>query len=59
VQLVIEAKDRLGRQIKAEGFCINRIANQATPGMFSFMSLVHWDWGKGQSFYGEDHDVNP
>jgi hypothetical protein len=58
VRLVIEAKDRLGRKLKVEGLCLNRIANHANPGMFCFMSLTRWDWDCGH-IYGEDHDVNP
>jgi hypothetical protein len=58
VTITIEAKDRLGRHLKAQGRCLNRIAQHATPGMFSFMSLTQWKWNN-TILYGEDHDVNP
>jgi hypothetical protein len=55
-QIVIEANDALGRRLEAHGSCRSRLANQATPGMFAWMSLAEWTWNDAHGF-GEDQDV--
>jgi hypothetical protein len=51
----IEARDALGRELRASGTPVNRFANQATPAMFAWMSLTHWDFARG--CYGQDQDI--
>ena len=58
VRIAIEAEDKMGRKLEAEGHCLNRIAQHSVPGMFNFMSLTKWNWNN-TIVYGEDHDVNP
>jgi hypothetical protein len=38
----IEAIDRSGRRLEIEGHRLSRLAEQATPGMFAWMSLTEW-----------------
>ena len=52
----IAAEDRAGRELVAEGRCLSRLAEQATPGMFAWMSLTEWSSADGRS-YGEDQEV--
>lgn len=52
----IEATDRVGRRLEREGRCLSRLAEQATPGMFAWMSLTEWQGADG-SCYGEDQEV--
>ncbi len=54
-RIVVEARDALGRELVAEGVTLNRLANQATPGMFAWMSLTRWDFA-GES-HGQDQDI--
>jgi hypothetical protein len=56
LRVAIEAFDRLGRRLEAEGRCTSRLASQATPGMFAWMSLTEWQADGGAST-GEDQDV--
>jgi hypothetical protein len=51
----IEARDALGRELRARGTTLNRFANQASPGLFAWMSLTRWDFA-GES-YGQDQDI--
>jgi len=55
-RVVIEVEDRAGRRLRAEGRCVSRLANQATPGMFAWMSLTEWQSDTG-SCSGEDQDI--
>jgi hypothetical protein len=55
MRLTIEARDALGRDLKARGVTLNRLANQASPGLFAWMSLTRWDFA-GES-YGQDQDI--
>jgi hypothetical protein len=55
-RVAVEVEDRLGRRMETEGQCLNRLANQATPGMFAWMSLTEWEFGSGGT-YGEDQDI--
>ncbi len=52
----IEAADRAGRTLEVEGRCHSRLAEQATPGMFAWMSLTEWS-GSGRPCHGEDQEV--
>ena len=51
----IEARDALGRELSAVGETVNRFANQASPGLFAWMSLTRWSFA-GES-YGQDQDI--
>jgi hypothetical protein len=51
----IEARDALGRALHARGNTLNRFANQASPGLFAWMSLTCWDFA-GES-HGQDQDI--
>jgi hypothetical protein len=55
-RVAVEVEDRLGRRVETEGRCLSRLANQATPGMFAWMSLTEWEFGTGPT-YGEDQDI--
>ena len=57
LRIAIEAEDRLGRALRAEGRTLSRLANQATPGMFAWMSLAEWRLGGEPVCYGEDQDI--
>jgi hypothetical protein len=52
----IAARDALGRTLEAEARCLSRLAQQATPGMFAWMSLAEWRLGERRAF-GADQDV--
>ncbi|HEU4429655.1 MAG TPA: hypothetical protein VFT98_12920 [Myxococcota bacterium] len=54
-RVAIEARDALGRELNATGVTVNRFANQASPGLFAWMSLTRWDFA-GESF-GQDQDI--
>ena len=54
-RITIEARDALGRSLNASGVTVNRFANQASPGLFAWMSLTRWDFA-GES-YGQDQDI--
>jgi hypothetical protein len=55
-RVAVKVEDRLGRRMETEGRCLSRLANQATPGMFAWMSLTEWEFGAGPT-YGEDQDI--
>jgi len=54
-RVAIEARDALGRELVATGETVNRFANQASPGLFAWMSLTRWSVC-GES-YGQDQDI--
>ena len=54
-RVAIEARDALGRDLRASAVTLNRFANQASPGLFAWMSLARWDFA-GES-YGQDQDI--
>jgi hypothetical protein len=54
----IEAVDALGRELKAEGECVNRIAFTPYPKMLNWSSLTRWSYD-GTVGWGEDQDVWP
>lgn len=51
----IEAVDELGRELHAEGRCINKIGWHINPNLYSWNCLTKWEF-QGESGYGEDHD---
>jgi hypothetical protein len=57
VRVALDATDRLGRRLETEGRTLSRLAQQATPGMFAWMSLIAWDLA-GATVHGEDQDVS-
>lgn len=59
VELQLEMTDDLGRTLTVTGRCINRLANQAFPTTFAWMSMTHWRANTGQEFLGEDQEVFP
>jgi hypothetical protein len=54
-RVTIEARDALGRDLRATGTTLNRFANQASPGLFAWMSLTRWDFANES--YGQDQDI--
>jgi hypothetical protein len=54
-QVVIEARDALGRAFVARGTTRNRLAHQPSPGLFAWMSLTGWDFAGG--CFGQDQDI--
>lgn len=56
LRVLLAAQDEHGRRIEAEGRCLSRLANQATPGMFAWMSLTEWQLPAGPAF-GQDQDI--
>ena len=52
----LQARDALGRSLEAEGACVSRLANPATPGLFAWMSLTDWQFD-GRRAFGSDQDV--
>lgn len=52
----IEARDDAGRELALEGECRSRLAEQATSGMFAWMSLVRWSGSEG-ACHGQDQEV--
>jgi hypothetical protein len=56
LEIAIEAIDTAGRRLEARGRTSSRLANQATPGMFAWLSLTEWQW-QGRGAAGEDQEV--
>jgi hypothetical protein len=54
-EVVIEARDALGRELCARGATRNRLAHQASPGLFAWMSFTGWDFAGG--CFGQDQDI--
>jgi hypothetical protein len=54
-EVVIEAKDALGRELVARGRTRNRLAHQPSPGLFAWMSFTGWDFAGGS--FGQDQDI--
>jgi len=55
-QVTIAARDRLGRELIARGATRNRLAHQASPGLFAWMSFTAWDFAGG--CHGQDQDIS-
>jgi hypothetical protein len=56
LRVEIAAVDAAGRRLEAEGATLSRLANQATPGMFAWLSLTEWRVG-GARCHGEDQEI--
>ena len=52
----IEAEDTLGRSLRAEGRCLNKIGLHLNPNLFTWNCLTEWSWDDGRRGFGEDHD---
>jgi len=55
VHVLIEARDELGRELRAEGRCLNRIGLHLNPNLFTWNCLTEWRFD-GCTAFGEDHD---
>jgi hypothetical protein len=51
----LEAEDALGRRLHATGTTRSRLAHQASPGLFAWMSFTRWDFAGG--CHGQDQDI--
>jgi len=51
----IEGRDELGRELVAEGRCLNRLGIHLNPNLFTVNCLTEWRFG-GITAFGEDHD---
>lgn len=51
----IEGRDDLGRELVAEGRCLNRLGFYINPNLYTINCLTEWSFG-GISAFGEDHD---
>ena len=56
-KIEVAMTDELGRHVTAQGRCLNRYANWATPGSFAWMSMTEWTLDDGRVVYGEDQEV--
>lgn len=54
-RVCLEARDALGRDLRTTGTTLNRLANQASPGVFAWMSLTKWDFANES--HGQDQDI--
>jgi hypothetical protein len=54
-RVVLEATDQLGREVHAEGHCLNRLALFLNPNLFTVNCLTEWKFD-GITAFGEDHD---
>lgn len=54
-EVSIEARDALGRTLTARGSTRSRLAHQASPGLFAWMSFTRWDFAGG--CHGQDQDI--
>jgi hypothetical protein len=55
LRVLIEAEDELGRSLRTEGRCLNKIALHLNPNLFTWNCLTDWSFD-GLTGYGEDHD---
>ena len=53
----IDATDTEGRRLEAVGTTRNRLANQANPNQFAWMSMTEWRIAGGPTVVGEDQEV--
>lgn len=51
----ITGVDTLGRELVADGVCLNHLAFPINPNLFTINCLTEWTFGKTTA-YGEDHD---
>ena len=54
-EVVIEARDARGRELLTRGTTRNRLAHQASPGLFAWMSFTGWNFAGG--CFGQDQDI--
>jgi hypothetical protein len=54
-EVEIEARDARGRELRVRGVTRNRLAHQASPGLFAWMSFTGWDFAGG--CFGQDQDI--
>jgi hypothetical protein len=54
-EVVVEARDALGRELLTRGATRNRLAHQPSPGLFAWMSFTGWDFAGG--CFGQDQDI--
>lgn len=57
VRIELEAQDADGRRLEALGTTRNRLANQATPSQFAWMSMTSWQVAGAPDMIGEDQEV--
>ena len=51
----IEGRDERGRELAADGRCLNRLGFFINPNLFTVNCLTEWSFG-GITAFGEDHD---
>ena len=56
-ELVVTFEDALGRSLELQGRCVNRLAKQAFPTTFAWLSMTEWRTTSGETFLGEDQEV--
>ena len=54
--LRLTAKDAAGRELVAEGECMNVMASNAGNGVYAVLNLVRWEHDEGVA-WGENHDI--
>jgi len=54
-RVTIEARDARGRELRVRGTTRNRLAHQASPGLFAWMSFTGWEFAGG--CFGQDQDI--
>lgn len=54
--VLIEARDELGRELRAVGQCLNQFGFFLNSNMFSINCLTMWNLGDGVTALGEDHE---
>ena len=57
VELMLDLEDVSGRTLHLLGTCRNRLANQALPTTFAWLSMTEWRTADGETFLGEDQEV--
>ena len=53
--MVIDGVDELGRELHAEGRCLNQLAILLNPNLLTVNCLTEWTFD-GVTAFGEDHD---
>jgi len=56
VAVELSVVDELGRALTLRGTVRNQLANHATPGTFTWMSMVEWVDDAGRSWFGQDQE---
>lgn len=54
-RVVLDITDEAGRDIRAEGRCLNKIGLHLNPNLFTWNCLTEWTFD-GVTAWGEDHD---